>query len=94
MEIRPWHFVVAMVAGWLGRQQTIAIAYLKEENRVLREKLGKRRLLLTDSQRRHLARRGKAVGRRGLSDIGCIVTPETILRWYRQLAAALLHEPV
>ena len=32
--------------------------------------------------------RGKLVGHRGLGDLGCIVTPDTILRWYRQLVAA------
>ena len=82
------HFVIAMVAGWLQREQGGVIAYLKEENHVLREQLGEKQIKFTDSQRRRLARTGKLVGRRGLVDLGCIVTPDTILRWYRQLVAA------
>ena len=76
-----------MVAGWLQREQSAVIEYLKEENKVLREQLGGKRLRFTDAQRRRLARRGKLVGRRGLQELGCIVTPDTILRWYRQLVA-------
>ena len=87
MEIRTWHFIVAMIAGWLRREQEAVIEYLKEENKVLREQLGTRRLRFTDAQRRRLARKGKVVGGRGLRVLDCIVTPETILRWYRQLVA-------
>ena len=54
---------------------------------MLRRQLGKRRLRFTDAQRRRLAEKGKALGRKALRDLGCIVTPDTILRWYRQLIA-------
>jgi hypothetical protein len=40
MQIRSFHFVVAMLAGWLRRQQEAVIDYLKEENKVLREQMG------------------------------------------------------
>lgn len=46
-----------------------------------------RRLRLTDEQRRRLAVKGKALGRRRLLDFAGIVTPDTILRWYRRLIA-------
>lgn len=85
MQIGSLHFVIALVAGWLQREQGAVLEYLKEENRVLREHLGAKRILFTDAQRRRLARRGKAVGGRGLRELGCIVSPDTILRWYRQL---------
>ena len=78
VEIRSLHFVIAMVAGWLQREQGGVIAYLKEENRVLREQLGKWPINFTDSQRRRLARKGKLVGRRGLLELGCIVTPDKV----------------
>jgi hypothetical protein len=65
----------------------VYIEYLLEENRVLREHLGKRRLRFTDAQRRRLAERGKRLGRKRLAALASIVTPETILRWYRQLVA-------
>ena len=48
MELRRWHFIVAMVAGWLCREQEGVIHYLKEENRVLRELLGDKRLRFTN----------------------------------------------
>jgi putative transposase len=88
VKIRSLHFVIALARGWLQREQGAVIAYLREENNVLREQLGEKPIKFTDSQRRRLARKGKRVGRLGLVDLGCIVTPDTILRWYRQLVAA------
>jgi transposase InsO family protein len=74
-----------MFAGWLNRYQQDMIEYLKEENRVLLEQLGSRKLRLTDDQRRRLAVKGKALGRKRLGQVCGIVTPDTILRWYRKL---------
>jgi putative transposase len=54
---------------------------------VLKEQLGRKRLRLTDAQRRRLAVRGKAIGRRALTEVATLVTPDTILRWHRQLVA-------
>ncbi len=79
--------LVVMVVGWMNEQQRAVNAYLKEENRVLRELHGKKRLRFTDDQRRRLAVKGKPVGRRGLREFGSIVTPNTILRWHRELIA-------
>jgi putative transposase len=42
---------------------------------------------LTDRQRRRLAVRAKAIGRRGLFEIRTLFTPDTLLRWYRSLIA-------
>ncbi len=78
-------FLVLTVAGWVNRHQEDLIDYLREENRVLREHLGRRPLRLTDAQRRRLAVRGKKLGRRVLRQVAGIVTPDTILRWYRRL---------
>ena len=55
-------FLVFTMAGWLNRHQEDLIAYLREENRVLREQLAGRRLRLTDAQRRRLAVRGERLG--------------------------------
>ena len=76
--------LAALLAGWLNDRQQQAIEYLREESRVLREQLGETRIRLTDDQRRRLATKGKLLGRRLLSDICMIVTPDTILRWHRQ----------
>ena len=80
-------FLVLTFAGWVNRHQDDLIAYLREENRVLREHLGPRPLRLTDAQRRRLAVRGQKLGRRVLMQVAGIVTPDTILRWYRRLIA-------
>jgi hypothetical protein len=47
--------LIAMVAGWLQRHQQQVITSLLEENRVLKARLGGRRLRLTDTERRRLA---------------------------------------
>jgi putative transposase len=82
--------LLATFAAWSSRQQASIIAYLIEENRVLKEQLesGGRRLRFTDDQRRRLAAKGKPLGRKALSQIATIVTPETILAWHRRLIAA------
>jgi len=86
--LQPWHLLVLILANWLNRQQQAAVAYLLSENKVLRELQGKRRILLSDDQRRRLAIKGKLLGRKALQEIATIVTPDTILRWHRQLVAA------
>ena len=80
-------FLVLTFAGWVNRHQDDLIDYLREENRVLREHLGPRPLRLTDAQRRRLAVRGHKLGRQVLTQVAGIVTPDTILRWYRRLIA-------
>ena len=80
-------FLILTAAGWVNRHQEDVIDYLREENRVLREQLGPRPLRLTDAQRRRLAVRGQKLGRRILVQVAGVVTPDTILRWYRRLIA-------
>ena len=77
----PLHFFLLLFSGWANREQAKAIDYLKEENRLLREQLGGRRIRLTDDERRRLAVKGKALSRKLLGEVAGMVTPETILRW-------------
>ena len=79
--------LLMVVTGWLERREREALAYLIEENRLLRRQLGERRLRLTDDDRRRLAVRAVRVGRRALREMATIVTPDTLLRWHRQLIA-------
>ena len=83
----PIQFLLLMLVGWVSRQQQDVIAYLKAENEALREQLGGKRLRFTDAQRRRLARAAKLLGRRQLRGLSPIVTPDTLLRWYRELVA-------
>jgi hypothetical protein len=83
----PFRFVLIAAAGWMNQPQLLVIDYLREENRVLREQIGGRRLRLSDDQRRRLAVRAKALGRKVLHDVATIVTPETLLAWHRKLIA-------
>jgi putative transposase len=53
----------------------------------VREKLGTKRMRLTNAERSQLAMLGKALGRKGLAAVATIASPETILRWYRELVA-------
>ena len=83
----PFRFVLIAVAGWMNQRQLQMIEYQREENRVLREQLGERRLRLTDDQRRRLAVRAKGLGRKLLAEVATIVTPATLLRWHQRLIA-------
>lgn len=83
----PFRLLLIAVAGWMNQRQQQVIDYLREENRVLREQIGGRQLRFDDEQRRRLAIRAKALGRRVLAEVATIVTPETLLRWHRKLIA-------
>jgi putative transposase len=83
----PCRFILIAVAGWMNQRQLQIINYLREENRVLREQLGGRRLRLNDDQRRRLAAKAKGLGRKLLAQVATIVTPETLLTWHRKLIA-------
>jgi putative transposase len=58
---QPLQFLLVALAGWINHHQRDVIDYLQEENRVLREQLGMRRLRFTDAQRRRLAVKAKTL---------------------------------
>src|SRR5262249_14093659 len=83
----PFSFLVVSIAGWMNQRQQQAIEYLIEENRVLREQIGNRRMRFTNEQRCRLAARAKKLSRKLLTQFATIVTPETLLAWHRKLIA-------
>ena len=85
--IQPFHLLVIALASWLNRHQQDVIDYLIEENRVLKDQLEGQRLRFTDDQRRRLAAKAKALGRRLLDEIETLVTPDTLLAWHRKFIA-------
>jgi hypothetical protein len=91
VDIAALRLLLMALAGRWNDQRQEAVAYLIDENRILRAQLRGRRLRLTDEDRRRLARRGQRLGRRLLSQVATIVSPDTILRWHRQLIARRHH---
>ena len=71
--LKPWNLMVTIMAGLVNREQQQTIEYLRTENQVLREKLGKKRIMLNDDQRRRLAVKGNILGRKALENIATIV---------------------
>lgn len=73
--MQPWQLVLIGVAGWMNRRRQQLIDYLLEENRVLREQLGKQRLSFSAAQKKRLALKAKAVGLKRLKEIASAATP-------------------
>jgi hypothetical protein len=78
IESAALQMVLRVMTGWLDRREREAVAYLIEENRLLRRQLGTRRLRLTDDDRRQLAARAYRVGRAALREIATIATPDSL----------------
>jgi hypothetical protein len=45
--LKPWLLFLIILAGWINRHRQDVIEYLETENRVLKEKLGKKHILLS-----------------------------------------------
>ena len=87
MTWKPLTFFAVALAGWMNRQQQDVIEFLREENRVLREKLGQKRLILNESQKRRLATAAMKLGKDLLRQFGTLFSPSTLLKWHRWLVA-------
>ena len=87
----PLQFLLAMLAHAINERMARRVEYLQEEVRVLKELLvaetGTTRMAFTTEQRRRLAIKGKALTPEERRASCQIVRPETILKWFRQLAA-------
>ena len=79
--------VILLVSGWINSDQQKTIDYLLEEIRVYQKHLKGHRLRFTDEQRRRLGVKAKALGRKALDQFAGIVSPDTLLRWFRNLVA-------
>ena len=89
----PFQLFVTALCSWIVREQDGVIAFLREENRVLRAHLRGRRLQLSDEERRRLAVLGHQLGRAALAQVATIATADTILRWHRELTARRCLHP-
>jgi hypothetical protein len=81
IDVSALQMLLLTVTSWLDQREREVLAYLIEENRVLRRQLGGRRLRLTNDDRRKLAARAYRLGRAALREVATIVTPDTLLRW-------------
>ena len=77
---------LALVGGHVDEELLLRNEYLAAENEILRSNFPGR-VPMTDAERIRLAKLGKGLGTKALKDIAAIVTPETILAWYRRLVA-------
>ncbi|MEO2025881.1 MAG: hypothetical protein ABGZ23_08360 [Fuerstiella sp.] len=85
--LQTWHILLAALCGMVNERQQQIIRFQNAQIEALLKKLGKKRLLLDDDQRRLLAVKAHAIGRKALLELTTIFTPDTILRWHRQLVA-------
>ena len=85
--LQPWQLLVVAFSDWVNRRQRQIIEFQNSEIISLLQSQGKKRLRLTDDQRRLLAVKAKALGRKTLLELTTIVTPDTLLRWHRELVA-------
>ena len=72
--LQPWQLLLIVLASWVNRQQQEMVEYLQTENRVLIEKFGKRRILLSDDAS---PVKGQILGRKRLEEVGTLFTPIT-----------------
>ena len=85
--LQTWQLFFLVLSAWVNRYQQQTIDFYISQTKALLKCQGKKRILLNDDQRRMLAVKGKALGRKALSELTTIVTPDTILRWHRELVA-------
>jgi putative transposase len=83
--MRLWQLLLIGVAGLMNRKQQQVIEYLLEENRVRRELMGRQRLKISEAQKRRLAAKARGIRLGRLKEIARVVSPQTLIKWYRNL---------
>jgi len=76
--------LIATIARLLCRELTLQNEYLRQENKLLRSKIGGR-IRFNDEERRSLVSAAVAMGNKLMRQVVTFVKPETILKWQRQL---------
>ncbi len=80
-------FLLVALSGMVTQRQQQILQFQNAQIEALLKKLGRKRLLLDDDQRRLLAVKAHAIGRKALLELTTIFTPDTMLRWQRELVA-------
>jgi hypothetical protein len=81
-----WNQLLASITGSVDEELRLLNAYLAAENRILRNQIKTRRVLLTNAERQMLAEMGHTLGRQTLAEIATVAKPDTILAWHRTCA--------
>ena len=76
--LQPWHILLVAVCAWSMSVSNRFIEFQNAQIDALLQKLGKKRLLLNDDQRRLLAVKAHAIGRKTLLELTTI-SPYTTL---------------
>jgi putative transposase len=82
-----WPRLLAYISGRVDKELLVRNEYLEAENRILRTMI-KGRLQLSDGEKRTWAEIAHRLGRKALAEVAVAAKPDTILRWFRKLAAA------
>ena len=85
--LQPWQILMVWLCGLVNERQQQILEFQNAQIQVLLKQLGRKRLLLSDDQRRVLALKAQAIGRKALLQLTTIFTPDTNLRWHRELVA-------
>jgi hypothetical protein len=84
-------FIIAMMASAINERMQRKLGYVQEEVRVLKEVVlattGSARISFTAGQRRRLALAGKELSPQERRKYCQLVTPATLLAWFRSLGA-------
>jgi transposase InsO family protein len=81
-----WKHLLAYITGTVDQELLRRNEYLVTEKRMLRHQITGR-IRLSDGERKTLAEMGQKLGKQALKEVATIVTPDTILGWYRKLVA-------
>ncbi len=65
--LQPLHLLVVILAGWINRHQQAVIEFQSTQILVLMDKLGDKRILLNNNQRRRLAFKRQDLRTKGLA---------------------------
>jgi len=89
MKPKFWLSIVTCLAWCIDRELYRAIDYLREQVRVLVELQEKqnKRIRLSVSQQKRVAAKAKRLSRALLERCTELFTPDTVMRWYRDLIA-------
>lgn len=60
--LQPWQLLLVVLAGWMNQLQQQIIEFQRKEIEVLKKRLGKKRIILNDDERRVLAVKARLLG--------------------------------